>query len=91
MHKDKSNGPEGLTLFYELAERGLDATLSSSFKDSLSQVSVECTTKKKKKWLNLLLWHLWLFYINSFCDMADCHEWGHCNWTWLVSNLFNLV
>ncbi|CAI9292315.1 unnamed protein product [Lactuca saligna] len=38
LQKDKSNGPEGLTLFYELAERGLDATLSSTFKDSLSQI-----------------------------------------------------
>ncbi|KAL4562869.1 hypothetical protein LXL04_026900 [Taraxacum kok-saghyz] len=38
LQKDKTNGPEGLTLIYELAERGLDAALSSTFKDSLSQI-----------------------------------------------------
>ncbi|KAI3711264.1 hypothetical protein L2E82_41230 [Cichorium intybus] len=38
LQKDKTNGSEGLTLFYELAERGLDATLSSSFKECLSQI-----------------------------------------------------
>ncbi|XP_024961400.1 melanoma-associated antigen 8 isoform X1 [Cynara cardunculus var. scolymus] len=38
LQKDKSNGPEGLTLYYELAERGLQATTSSSFKESLSQI-----------------------------------------------------
>ncbi|GJY62524.1 melanoma-associated antigen 8 isoform X1 [Tanacetum coccineum] len=35
--KYKSNGPEGLTLYYELAERGLNATNSSSFKDCISE------------------------------------------------------
>lgn len=38
LQKDKSNGPEGLTLYYELAERGLNATNSSSFKDCISQI-----------------------------------------------------
>nr|GEV19155.1 melanoma-associated antigen 8 isoform X1 [Tanacetum cinerariifolium] len=38
LQKDKSNGPEGLTLYYELAERGLNATNSTSFKDCISQI-----------------------------------------------------
>nr|XP_043621844.1 melanoma-associated antigen 8 [Erigeron canadensis] len=38
LQKDKTNGPEGLTLYYELAERGLLATASSSFKESISQI-----------------------------------------------------
>ncbi|KAI7742073.1 hypothetical protein M8C21_030079 [Ambrosia artemisiifolia] len=45
LQKDKSNGPEGLTLYYELAERGLQATASSSFKESITQmVMSEATT-----------------------------------------------
>ncbi|KAL8192448.1 hypothetical protein R6Q57_027633 [Mikania cordata] len=38
LQKDKTNGPEGLTLYYELAERGLSATASNSFKESMAQV-----------------------------------------------------
>lgn len=39
VQKDKSNGPEGLTLYYELAERGLQATTSTSFKECITQVT----------------------------------------------------
>ncbi|XP_071718288.1 uncharacterized protein [Rutidosis leptorrhynchoides] len=38
LQKDKTNGPEGLTLYYELAERGLNTTSNSSFKEALSQI-----------------------------------------------------
>ncbi|KAK1420124.1 hypothetical protein QVD17_21466 [Tagetes erecta] len=45
LQKDKTNGPEGLTLYYELAERGLHATASSSFKECISQMVMnEATT-----------------------------------------------
>ncbi|KAI3741193.1 hypothetical protein L1987_58860 [Smallanthus sonchifolius] len=45
LQKDKTNGPEGLTLYYELAERGLHATASSSFKECISQMVLnEATT-----------------------------------------------
>ncbi|XP_076948719.1 uncharacterized protein LOC143621078 [Bidens hawaiensis] len=45
LQKDKSNGPEGLTLYYELAERGLQAAASNSFKECVTQmVMSEATT-----------------------------------------------
>ncbi|GKA10198.1 melanoma-associated antigen 8 isoform X1 [Tanacetum coccineum] len=44
LQKDKSNGPEGLTLYYELAERGLNATNSTSFKDCISQIVMNQAT-----------------------------------------------
>ncbi|KAJ0590705.1 putative MAGE domain, melanoma-associated antigen, MAGE domain, winged helix WH1 [Helianthus annuus] len=45
LQKDKANGPEGLTLYYELAERGLLATASNNFKECITQmVMSEATT-----------------------------------------------
>lgn len=38
LQKEKTNGPEGNTLFYELAERALDAPISERVKDYISQV-----------------------------------------------------
>ena len=39
LQKEKTNGPEGNTLFYELAERALDGQISERIKDYVSQVS----------------------------------------------------
>lgn len=38
LHKEKVSGPEGTTLFYDLAERALDAQVSERVKDYISQV-----------------------------------------------------
>uniref|UniRef100_A0A5B6Z7A1 Putative melanoma-associated antigen 8 isoform X2 n=1 Tax=Davidia involucrata TaxID=16924 RepID=A0A5B6Z7A1_DAVIN len=38
LQKDKVNGPEGNTLFYELAERALDGTISEKIKEYISQI-----------------------------------------------------
>lgn len=38
MQKDKVNGPEGNTLFYELAERALDGPVSEKMKEYISEV-----------------------------------------------------
>ncbi|KAK9219584.1 hypothetical protein WN943_008230 [Citrus x changshan-huyou] len=38
LQKDKINGPEGNTLFYELAERALDGPVSEKMKEYISEV-----------------------------------------------------
>uniref|UniRef100_A0A2N9F9S0 MAGE domain-containing protein n=1 Tax=Fagus sylvatica TaxID=28930 RepID=A0A2N9F9S0_FAGSY len=38
LQKDKVNGPEGSTLFYELAERALDGPVNERIKEYISQV-----------------------------------------------------
>lgn len=38
LQKDKVNGPEGNTLFYELAERALDEPVNGRIKEYVSQV-----------------------------------------------------
>ncbi|TYI43153.1 hypothetical protein ES332_A01G149400v1 [Gossypium tomentosum] len=38
LQKDKVSGPEGTTLFYELAERALDGTVSDRVKQYISQI-----------------------------------------------------
>ncbi|XP_028054716.1 melanoma-associated antigen F1 isoform X1 [Camellia sinensis] len=38
LQKEKTNGPEGNTLFYELAERSLDGPISEKIKEYMSQV-----------------------------------------------------
>lgn len=38
LQKDKVNGPEGNTLYYELAERSLDGPISNRIKEYISQV-----------------------------------------------------
>ena len=38
LQKDKVSGPEGTTLFYELAERALDGPISERIKQYTSQV-----------------------------------------------------
>ncbi|PSS26381.1 Non-structural maintenance of chromosomes element like [Actinidia chinensis var. chinensis] len=38
LQKEKTNGPEGNTLFYELAERALDGPISERIKDYVSQI-----------------------------------------------------
>ncbi|CAH2035352.1 unnamed protein product, partial [Thlaspi arvense] len=38
LQKEKVNGPEGSTLFYDLAERALDAQVSEKVKDYISQI-----------------------------------------------------
>ncbi|KAK9271400.1 hypothetical protein L1049_026990 [Liquidambar formosana] len=38
LQKDKVNGPEGNTLFYELAERALDGTVSEKIKEYISEI-----------------------------------------------------
>ncbi|KAG4162435.1 hypothetical protein ERO13_D01G114900v2 [Gossypium hirsutum] len=38
LQKDKVSGPEGTTLFYELAERALDGTVSERIKQYISQI-----------------------------------------------------
>ena len=38
LQKDKVNGPEGNTLFYELAERALDEAIGKKIKEYISQV-----------------------------------------------------
>ena len=38
LQKEKVSGPEGNTLFYDLAERALDAQVSERVKDYISQV-----------------------------------------------------
>ncbi|KAF9605701.1 hypothetical protein IFM89_018044 [Coptis chinensis] len=38
LQKDKVNGPEGNTLFYELAERALDESLNKRLKEYISQI-----------------------------------------------------
>jgi len=38
LQKDKVNGPEGSTVYYELAERALDAPMSDRVKEHISQV-----------------------------------------------------
>lgn len=39
LQKEKVNGPEGNTLFYDLAERALDKQVSEKIKDYISQVT----------------------------------------------------
>ena len=38
LQKDKVNGPEGNTLFYELAERALDEAIGKKIKEYISQI-----------------------------------------------------
>ncbi|XP_057955127.1 uncharacterized protein LOC131149076 [Malania oleifera] len=38
LQKDKVNGPEGNTLFYELAERALDGSVQDKIKEYISQI-----------------------------------------------------
>lgn len=38
LQKDKVNGPEGNTVYYELAERALDGSISDKVKEYISQV-----------------------------------------------------
>ena len=38
LQKEKTNGPEGNTLIYELAERALDGPISERIKEYISQV-----------------------------------------------------
>lgn len=38
LQKEKVNGPEGNTLFYELAERALDGQVRETIKEYISQV-----------------------------------------------------
>jgi len=38
LQKEKVSGPEGSTLFYDLAERALDPQVSEKVKDYISQV-----------------------------------------------------
>ncbi|KAK8466069.1 hypothetical protein PHAVU_009G253100 [Phaseolus vulgaris] len=38
LQKDKVNGPEGSTVYYELAERALDAPMSDRVKEHISQI-----------------------------------------------------
>ncbi|KAL6965072.1 hypothetical protein U1Q18_036130 [Sarracenia purpurea var. burkii] len=38
LQKEKANGPEGNTLFYELAERALDGPISQRIKEYISQI-----------------------------------------------------
>ncbi|XP_044475943.1 melanoma-associated antigen 8 [Mangifera indica] len=38
LQKDKVNGPEGNTMFYELAERALDAPVREKIKEHISQI-----------------------------------------------------
>ncbi|KAK7845394.1 melanoma-associated antigen d4 [Quercus suber] len=48
LQKDKVNGPEGSTLFYELAERALDAPVNDRIKEYISQVLIsnpDCSMK----------------------------------------------
>lgn len=48
LQKDKVNGPEGSTLFYELAERALDAPVYDRIKEYISQVLIsnqDCSMK----------------------------------------------
>jgi hypothetical protein len=40
LQKDKVNGPEGSTLFYELAERALDGPVNERIKEYISQVLI---------------------------------------------------
>lgn len=40
MHKEKVNGPEGSTVYFELAERALDEAIYDRIKEYVSQVSV---------------------------------------------------
>ncbi|CAL5340293.1 unnamed protein product [Camellia sinensis] len=41
LQKEKTNGPEGNTLFYELAERSLDGPISEKIKEYMSQMLCE--------------------------------------------------
>lgn len=38
LQKEKVNGPEGSTIYYELAERALDAPINDRIKEYISQV-----------------------------------------------------
>lgn len=38
LHKEKVNGPEGNTTFYELAERALDGPINDGMKEYISKV-----------------------------------------------------
>lgn len=38
LQKEKANGPEGSTIYYELAERSLDGAIYDKIKDYVSQV-----------------------------------------------------
>lgn len=38
LQKEKVNGPEGNTVFYELAERALDASVNDRIKEYVAQV-----------------------------------------------------
>ncbi|XP_009779647.1 uncharacterized protein LOC107810378 isoform X1 [Nicotiana tabacum] len=48
LHKEKVNGPEGNTIFYELAERALDGPINDGMKEYISKIvnkdiaSVDC-------------------------------------------------
>ncbi|QCE13308.1 uncharacterized protein LOC114162126 [Vigna unguiculata] len=44
LQKDKVNGPEGNTLYYELAERALDAPMSDRVKEYISQIVQDNTS-----------------------------------------------
>ncbi|KAL0309065.1 UNVERIFIED_CONTAM: hypothetical protein Sradi_5848800, partial [Sesamum radiatum] len=38
LQKEKVNGPEGSTVYYELAERTLDGTINDRIKEYVSQI-----------------------------------------------------
>lgn len=38
LQKEKVNGPEGNTVYYELAERALDASINDRIKEYVAQV-----------------------------------------------------
>ncbi|KAK7354837.1 hypothetical protein VNO80_20365 [Phaseolus coccineus] len=44
LQKDKVNGPEGNTVYYELAERALDAPMSDRLKEHISQIVQDNTS-----------------------------------------------
>ncbi|XP_014499145.1 uncharacterized protein LOC106760196 [Vigna radiata var. radiata] len=44
LQKDRVNGPEGNTLYYELAERALDAPMNDRVKEYISQIVQDNTT-----------------------------------------------
>lgn len=45
LQKNKASGPEGNTLYYELAERALDGQMSERIKEYISQIMIENGTK----------------------------------------------
>lgn len=64
LQKDKVSGPEGNTLFYELAERALDGPVIEKIKEYISQVLIE--DFKVNDWL-YFLWCFWVYASTFFC------------------------